>query len=375
MLGAVALVDVVCTVFSRLVARHGSRISERPHDAEALLSLRPSRAGECSRTFEPDPSRARLTEILKEAWRHEYITDETLIVFASSGGFNGIRVSISVPATRHRSVWHFGSAGRSRALGASYALDYDGTKVVPSDIAPRCQVRRQASRAFRTSRRVKTYSLRHRRQDGPSRVAHSRLGARSQDRRVARGRVPAGSQKAHGTPASLRAVSDKAEVSSRHAAALLLRLGRGAQEDDRRLRADSYNAGVSLMVAQNAAVRLIKEEGSNVFERHRMLARPAGRVRRRLELSPDDPSQSSPRQSRRVSTAARSAAGADKWAWLARQGPLKARSSVSVTAATLAQRHHRRLRPRDVWGAGLRRQFGPPRSANRCSAEHVQLCG
>ena len=124
------------------------------------------------------------------------------------------------------------------------------------------------------------------------RPAHRRVA-----RRRVRGRLAEG---AHGAAGPGLVAGQREGLEGRRAvrhAALLLRLGRDAQEDDGDSAQTPYTPAVTLMVAQNKAIEMIREEGlQNVFERHRVLGRACKEGVKALGLElfgPDDPEANS----------------------------------------------------------------------------------
>ena len=299
----------------------------------------------------------RFTEILKEVvagMKYIYQTKNDVIVFASSGtgSMESAVVNLVNPGD-HVLVASMGNFGeRWKKLAATWGaevttLDYEwGTKVVPADIAAALAQDPALKAVFVQFSETSTGVVNDIKAIGdivaktPAVLvvdAISGLGAT--DLKTDEWHVDvclAGSQKALMVPPGLAyaAVSDKAWKVALQCtqprfyfdwvAARKKMTGDSAQTP--------YTPAVSLMVAQNAAVRLIKEEGlENVFERHRMLGKAckAGVKALGLELfGPDDPEANSVTAVKvpegvdggKIGKLAR-----DKWGvWLAGgQGPLK----------------------------------------------------
>ena len=299
----------------------------------------------------------RFTEILKRVvagMKYIYQTENDIMVFAASGtGAMESAVTNVVNAGDHVLVVSVGNFGeRWKKLAATWgaevtALDYEwGARAVPADI----------ERALAADRAIKAVYVQHSEtstgvvndiraigeivERTPAILvvdAISGLGA--SDLKTDEWHVDicvAGSQKALMVPPGLAyaAVSEKAWAVVEQCTtprfyfdfvAMRKKMtGEAAQTP--------YTPAVNLMVAQNAAIDLIKDEGlANVFERHRVLARAAkdGVMALGLELfGPDDPEANSVTAVKvpegvdgaRIGKVAR-----DRWGvWLAGgQGPLK----------------------------------------------------
>ncbi|MFA5124057.1 alanine--glyoxylate aminotransferase family protein [Zavarzinia sp.] len=299
----------------------------------------------------------RFTEILKQVvsgLKYIYQTENDIIVFAASGtGAMESAVVNVVNAGDHVLVASMGNFGeRWKKLTATWgaavtALDYEwGTKVIPADIEKALAADPAIKAVYVQFSETSTGVVNDIRTIGeivaktPAILvvdAISGLGAT--DLKTDEWHVDicvAGSQKALMVPPGLAyvAVSEKAWAVVEkcetprfyydYIAARKKMTGDSAQTP--------YTPAVSLMVAQNAAIDLIKEEGlANVFERHRVLSRAAKEGVKALGLElfgPEDPEANSVTAVKvpdgvdggKIGKIAR-----DKWGvWLAGgQGPLK----------------------------------------------------
>jgi aspartate aminotransferase-like enzyme len=299
----------------------------------------------------------RFTEILKQVvsgLKYIYQTENDIIVFAASGtgAMESAVVNVVNPAD-HVLVASMGNFGeRWKKLAATWgaavtALDYEwGTKVIPADIEKALAADPAIKAVYVQFSETSTGVVNDIKTIGeivaktPAILvvdAISGLGAT--DLKTDEWHVDicvAGSQKALMVPPGLAyvAVSDKAWAVVEkcetprfyydYIAARKKMTGDSAQTP--------YTPAVSLMVAQNAAIDLIKEEGlENVFERHRVLSRAAKEGVKALGLElfgPEDPEANSVTAVKvpdgvdggKIGKIAR-----DKWGvWLAGgQGPLK----------------------------------------------------
>jgi aspartate aminotransferase-like enzyme len=299
----------------------------------------------------------RFTEILREVvagMKHIYQTENDIIVYAASGtgAMESAVVNVVNPGDHVlvASVGNFGE--RWKKLTATWGaevtvLDYEwGTKAVPADIERALAADPAIKAVFVQFSETSTGVVNDIKTIGQ--IVHktpailvvdaiSGLGAtdlRTDDWHV--DVCVSGSQKALMVPPGLAyvAVSEKAwKVVEQCAtprfyfdwvAARKKMSGEAAQTP--------YTPAVNLMVAQNRAIQLIKEEGlQNVFERHRILGRAAkdGVMALGLELfGPDDPEANSVtavKVPEGVEGAKIGKLARDKWGvWLAGgQGPLK----------------------------------------------------
>jgi aspartate aminotransferase-like enzyme len=264
----------------------------------------------------------RFTEILTEVvsgMKHIYQTRNDVLVFASSGtgAMESAVVNLVAPGEKVivASVGNFGERWikLNRTWGADVvALEYEwGTKAVPADVEKALADHPDAVAVFIQFSETSTGVVNDIRTIGeivartPAVLvvdAISGLGATDLPTDAWHVDVcVAGSQKALMVPPGLAyvAVSEKAwrkVMATENArfyfdwvAARKKMTGDSAQTP--------YTPAVSLMVAQNAAIRLIREEGlETVFERHRVLGRAckAGVKAQGLELfGPDDPEANS----------------------------------------------------------------------------------
>ncbi len=264
----------------------------------------------------------RFTEILKQVvagLKYVYQTENDIIVFAASGtgAMESAVVNVVNPGD-HVLVGSMGNFGeRWKKLAATWgaevtALDYEwGTKVVPADIEKALAADPAIKAVYVQFSETSTGVLNDIKAIGeivartPAILvvdAISGLGAT--DLTTDEWHVDicvAGSQKALMVPPGLAyvAVSDKAwavvdkcttpRFYYDYVAARKKMTGDSAQTP--------YTPAVSLMVAQNVAIDLIREEGlQNVFERHRVLARAAKEGVKALGLElfgPEDPEANS----------------------------------------------------------------------------------
>jgi aspartate aminotransferase-like enzyme len=301
----------------------------------------------------------RFTEILKQVvagLKCIYQTENDIIVFAASGtgAMESAVVNVVNPGD-HVLVGSVGNFGeRWKKLTATWgaevtALDYEwGTKVVPADIEKALAADPAIKAVYVQSSETSTGVVNDIRAIGeivaktPAILvvdAISGLGAT--DLKTDEWHVDlcvAGSQKALMVPPGLAyvAVSEKAWAVVEQCATP--RFYYDYVTARKKMTGDSaqtpYTPAVNLMVAQNAAIDLIKEEGlENVFERHRVLSRAAKEGVKALGLElfgPDDPEANSVTAVKvpegvdggKIGKIAR-----DKWGvWLAGgQGPLKGR--------------------------------------------------
>jgi aspartate aminotransferase-like enzyme len=299
----------------------------------------------------------RFTEILKQVvagLKCIYQTENDIIVFAASGtgAMESAVVNIVNPGD-HVLVGSVGNFGeRWKKLTATWgaeviALDYEwGTKVVPADIEKALAADPAIKAVYVQSSETSTGVVNDIRAIGeivaktPAILvvdAISGLGAT--DLKTDEWHVDlcvAGSQKALMVPPGLAyvAVSEKAWAVVERCATP--RFYYDYVTARKKMTGDSaqtpYTPAVNLMVAQNAAIDLIKQEGlENVFERHRVLSRAAKEGVKALGLElfgPDDPEANSVTAVKvpegvdggKIGKIAR-----DKWGvWLAGgQGPLK----------------------------------------------------
>jgi len=299
----------------------------------------------------------RFTEILKQVvagLKYVYQTENDIIVFAASGtGAMESAVVNVVDRGDHVLVGSVGNFGeRWKKLTATWgaevtALDYEwGTKVVPADIEEALAADPAIKAVYVQSSETSTGVVNDIKAIGeivaktPAILvvdAISGLGAT--DLKTDAWLVDicvAGSQKALMVPPGLAyvAVSEKAWAVVEQCATP--RFYYDYLTARKKMTGDSaqtpYTPAVNLMVAQNAAIDLIKEEGlENVFERHRVLSRAAKEGVKALGLElfgPDDPEANSVTAVKvpegvdggKIGKIAR-----DKWGvWLAGgQGPLK----------------------------------------------------
>jgi len=264
----------------------------------------------------------RFTEILKQVvagLKYIYQTDNDIIVFSASGtgAMESAVVNVVNPGD-HVLVASMGNFGeRWKKLAATWAaevtaLDYEwGTKVVPADVEKALAANPAIKAVYVQQSETSTGVVNDIKAIGeivaktPAILvvdAISGLGAtdlKTDDWHV--DICVAGSQKALMVPPGLAyvAVSDKAWAVVEqcttprfyydYATARKKMTGDSAQTP--------YTPAVSLMVAQNVAIDLIKEEGlQNVFERHRVLSRAAKEGVKALGLElfgPEDPEANS----------------------------------------------------------------------------------
>jgi len=299
----------------------------------------------------------RFTEILKEVvagLKYIYQTQNDIIVFSASGtgAMESAVVNVVNPGD-HVLVASMGNVGeRWKKLTATWgaavtALDYEwGTKAVPADIETALAADPAIKAVYVQQSETSTGVVNDIKAIGeivartPAILvvdAISGLGAtdlRTDDWHV--DICVAGSQKALMVPPGLAyaAVSEKAWAVVEQCATP--RFYYDYVTARKKMTGDSaqtpYTPAVSLMVAQNVAIDLIKQEGlENVFERHRVLSRAAKEGVKALGLElfgPDDPEANSVTavkvpdgvDGNRIGKIAR-----DKWGvWLAGgQGPLK----------------------------------------------------
>jgi len=299
----------------------------------------------------------RFTEILKEVvagLKYIYQTQNDIIVFSASGtgAMESAVVNVVNPGD-HVLVASMGNFGeRWKKLTATWgaavtALDYEwGTKAVPADIETALAADPAIKAVYVQQSETSTGVVNDIKAIGeivartPAILvvdAISGLGAtdlRTDDWHV--DICVAGSQKALMVPPGLAyaAVSEKAWAVVEQCATP--RFYYDYVTARKKMTGDSaqtpYTPAVSLMVAQNVAIDLIKQEGlENVFERHRVLSRAAKEGVKALGLElfgPDDPEANSVTavkvpdgvDGNRIGKIAR-----DKWGvWLAGgQGPLK----------------------------------------------------
>jgi len=299
----------------------------------------------------------RFTEILKQVvagLQYIYQTQNDIIVFSASGtgAMESAVVNVVNPGD-HVLVASMGNFGeRWKKLTATWGaevtvLDYEwGTRAVPVDIEKALAADRAIKAVYVQQSETSTGVVNDIKTIGeivartPAILvvdAISGLGAT--DLRTDEWHVDicvAGSQKALMVPPGLAyaAVSDKAWAVVEQCATPRFYYDYVAAR--KKMTGDSaqtpYTPAVSLMVAQNVAIDLIKEEGlENVFERHRVLSRAAKEGVKALGLElfgPDDPEANSVTAVKvpdgvdgsRIGKIAR-----DKWGvWLAGgQGPLK----------------------------------------------------
>lgn len=264
----------------------------------------------------------RFTEILKQVvagLKYIYQTENDIIVLAASGtgAMESAVVNVVNPGD-HVLVGSMGNFGeRWKKLTATWgaevtALDCDwGTKVVPADIEKALAADPAIKAVYVQFSETSTGVLNDIRAIGeivantPAILvvdAISGLGAT--DLKTDEWHVDicvAGSQKALMVPPGLAyvAVSEKAWAVVEQCATPRFYYDYVAAR--KKMTGDSaqtpYTPAVSLMVAQNAAIDLIKEEGlENVFERHRVLSRAAKEGVKALGLElfgPDDPEANS----------------------------------------------------------------------------------
>lgn len=264
----------------------------------------------------------RFTEVLTDVvagMKTIYKTENDVLVFASSGtgAMESAVVNLVAPGDTVivASVGKFGE--RWLQLNRTWraevvALEYEyGTRADPADIERALAEHPEAVAVFVQSSETSTGVLNDIRAIGEvvSRTpallvvdAISGLGAT--DLRTDEWHVDvcvAGSQKALMVPPGLAyvAVGDKAwkkvEATDNQRYYFDWKAARKKMADDSAQ--TPYTPAVNLLVAQNAAIKLIHEEGlQNVFERHRVLGRAckAGTTAQGLELfGPDDPQANS----------------------------------------------------------------------------------
>jgi len=264
----------------------------------------------------------RFTEILKHVvagLKYVYQTENDVIVFSASGtgAMESAVVNVVNPGD-HVLVASIGNFGeRWKKLAATWgadviALDYEwGTKAVPADIERALAADPAIKAVYVQSSETSTGVVNDIEAIGeivaktPALLvvdAISGLGAtdlRTDDWHV--DICVAGSQKALMVPPGLAyvAVSEKAWAVVEQCATP--RFYYDYLTARKKMTGDSaqtpYTPAVSLMVAQNVAIDLIKEEGlENVFERHRVLSRAAKEGVKALGLElfgPDDPEANS----------------------------------------------------------------------------------
>jgi aspartate aminotransferase-like enzyme len=264
----------------------------------------------------------RFTEILKQVvdgLKHIYQTENDIIVLAASGtgAMESAVVNVVNPGD-HVLVGSMGNFGeRWKKLTATWgaevtALDYEwGAKVVPADIEKALAADPAIKAVYVQFSETSTGVLNDIKTIGeivaktPAILvvdAISGLGAtdlKTDDWHV--DICVAGSQKALMVPPGLAyaAVSEKAWAVVEQCTTP--RFYYDYVTARKKMTGDSaqtpYTPAVSLMVAQNAAIDLIKEEGlQNVFERHRVLARAAKEGVKALGLElfgPEDPEANS----------------------------------------------------------------------------------
>jgi len=264
----------------------------------------------------------RFTEILKQVvagLKYIYQTENDIIVFAASGtgAMESAVVNVVDPGD-HALVASMGNFGeRWKKLAATWgaevtALDYEwGTKVVPADIEKALAADPAIKAVYVQQSETSTGVVNDIKAIGeivartPAILvvdAISGLGAT--DLKTDAWHVDicvAGSQKALMVPPGLAyvAVSEKAWAVVMQCATPRFYYDYVAAR--KKMTGDSaqtpYTPAVSLMVAQNAAIDLIKEEGlENVFERHRVLSRAAKEGVKALGLElfgPEDPEANS----------------------------------------------------------------------------------
>ena len=264
----------------------------------------------------------RFTEILKQVvagLKYIYQTENDIIVFAASGtgAMESAVVNVVNPGD-HVLVGSMGNFGeRWKKLTATWgaevtALDHEwGAKVVPADIEKALAADPAIKAVYVQFSETSTGVLNDIRAIGeivantPAILvvdAISGLGAT--DLKTDEWHVDicvAGSQKALMVPPGLAyaAVSEKAWAVVEQCATP--RFYYDYVTARKKMTGDSaqtpYTPAVSLMVAQNVAIDLIKEEGlENVFERHRVLSRAAKEGVKALGLElfgPDDPEANS----------------------------------------------------------------------------------
>ena len=264
----------------------------------------------------------RFTEILKQVvagLKYIYQTENDIIVFAASGtgAMESAVVNVVNPGD-HVLVGSMGNFGeRWKKLTATWgaevtALDHEwGVKVVPADIEKALAAAPAIKAVYVQFSETSTGVVNDIRAIGeivartPAILvvdAISGLGAT--DLKTDEWHVDicvAGSQKALMAPPGLAyvAVSEKAWAVVEQCATP--RFYYDYVTARKKMTGDSaqtpYTPAVSLMVAQNVAIDLIKEEGlENVFERHRVLSRAAKEGVKALGLElfgPDDPEANS----------------------------------------------------------------------------------
>jgi len=264
----------------------------------------------------------RFTEILKQVvagLKYIYQTENDIIVFAASGtgAMESAVVNVVNPGD-HVLVGSMGNFGeRWKKLTATWgaevtALDHEwGAKVVPADIEKALAADPAIKAVYVQFSETSTGVVNDIRAIGeivartPAILvvdAISGLGAT--DLKTDEWHVDicvAGSQKALMVPPGLAyvAVSEKAWAVVEQCATPRFYYDYVAAR--KKMTGDSaqtpYTPAVSLMVAQNAAIDLIMEEGlENVFERHRVLSRAAKEGVKALGLElfgPDDPEANS----------------------------------------------------------------------------------
>jgi len=299
----------------------------------------------------------RFTGILKQVvagLKYIYQTENDIIVFAASGtgAMESAVVNVVNPGD-HVLVASMGNFGeRWKKLAATWgaavtALDYEwGARAVPADIEKALAADPAIKAVYVQQSETSTGVVNDIKAIGEI-VARTRAilvvdaisGLGATDLRTDDWHVDicvAGSQKALMVPPGLAyaAISDKAWAVVEQCTTP--RFYYDYVTARKKMTGDSaqtpYTPAVSLMVAQNVAIDLIKQEGlENVFERHRVLSRAAKEGVKALGLElfgPDDPEANSVTavkvpdgvDGNRIGKIAR-----DKWGvWLAGgQGPLK----------------------------------------------------
>ncbi len=264
----------------------------------------------------------RFTEILKEVvdgMKYVYQTENDVLVFASSGtgAMESAVVNLVAPGEKVvvASVGNFGERWikLNTTWGANVvALEYEwGTRADPRDIAKALADNPDAVAVFVQFSETSTGVVNDIKTIGeivagtPAVLvvdAISGLGATDLPTDAWHVDVcVAGSQKALMVPPGLAYVAVSEKAWTKVGATQTPRFYFDWVAARKKMTGDSaqtpYTPAVSLMVAQNAAIRLIREEGlQNVFERHRVLGRAcrAGVTAQGLELfGPDDPEANS----------------------------------------------------------------------------------
>jgi aspartate aminotransferase-like enzyme len=264
----------------------------------------------------------RFTEILTDVvsgMKYIYQTKNDVLVFASSGtgAMESAVVNLVAPGEKVivASVGNFGERWikLNRTWGAEVvALEYEwGTKAAPADIEQALADNPDAVAVFVQFSETSTGVVNDIRAIGeivartPAVLvvdAISGLGATDLPTDAWHVDVcVAGSQKALMVPPGLAYVAVSEKAWRKVAATENPRFYFDWVSARKKMTGDSaqtpYTPAVNLMVAQNAAIKLIREEGlENVFERHRVLGRAckAGVQAQGLELfGPDDPEANS----------------------------------------------------------------------------------